>query len=85
MSRMDILATREYDAGGQTKTAYTRIGTAFQTRNGGWSLIFDALPVNGKALLMEPKPRDEQPRAARSSQSGGHVPSTDEPIDDVPF
>ena len=43
--RMDVLATREYEANGEKKTAYTRIGVAFATSNGGWSIKLECTPV----------------------------------------
>jgi len=62
--RMDILATRSYAKDGETKTAFTRIGVAFATKNGGWSLVFEALPIASlsdkgtietRALMMPPR------------------------------
>ena len=62
--RMDILATRSYVKDGETKTAFTKIGVAFATKNGGWSLVFEALPIASlsdkgtietRALMMPPK------------------------------
>lgn len=76
--RMDILATRSYTTrDGEVKTAFTRIGTAWATRNGGWQLVFDALPlaamndkgaVETRALMMPPK-----------EQAGGRA-DTDSPF-----
>lgn len=44
--RYDLLVVREDDKG---KAWWTRIGTAFENRNGdGFQLLFDALPVVGK-------------------------------------
>ncbi len=51
----NIVTPVEYGAGEQKKTRWVRIGAAFPKENGGWSLLFDALPVNGKALVMEPR------------------------------
>jgi hypothetical protein len=63
-NRMDALMAREYESGGEKKSAFTKIGAAFETRNGGWSIILDAIPapVDGqyKILLMVPKPREGQ-------------------------
>ena len=39
-NRMDIVTPR---AGSDGKTYFTKIGVAFETRNGGWSLSFEAL------------------------------------------
>lgn len=67
--RMDLLSARPYtDKNGEARTAFTRIGTAWQTTK-GWSLTFDALPLpsmNDKGVvetrvLMMP-PREPQQR-----------------------
>lgn len=80
--RLDAVAARDYTTrDGEAKTAFTRIGTAWATRNGGWRVVLEALPVarltdKGQVetsfLLMPPK----------SSGSGGGAPAAD---DDVPF
>lgn len=50
------------------KTFFQRIGTAFATKNGGWSISLNALPlpslndkgqVETRILLMVPKDKDE--------------------------
>lgn len=87
-NRLEAFATRPYkDRDGNEKTAYTRIGTAFETRN-GWAIRLDALPLPSMGerglettiLLMPPK-EDSQPR-----QQGRSAPQFDSPGDDsVPF
>lgn len=72
--RMNIIVPRSYvTSSGEAKTSFTRIGVAFQTKN-GWSLIFEALPVPSlndkgqletKALLMPPL----EPDGARQAKS----------------
>lgn len=66
--RWDALSTRSYiDRNGETKTAFTRIGTMFANSKGGFSLSLDALPtpslsdkgaIETRILLVVPKPRD---------------------------
>lgn len=51
------------------KDFWLRVGTAFENRDGSWSLVLDALPVNGKLIVRDERPRDEA--------SGG--PQRDEP------
>ena len=67
-NRLDALTAREYtDRDGNRKSAFTRIGTAFEMNNGGWSIVLDALPVPSmgergletKILLMQPKPKPQ--------------------------
>lgn len=89
--RLDALMARDYESGGETKTAFTRIGAAFETKAGGWSVILEAMPapVEGqyKILLMVPKPKDGQ-RQAPANQSkaasgdGGFSRDLD---DEIPF
>lgn len=62
-NRLDALLARDYEAGGEKKTAFTKIGAAFETKSGGWSVVLDAMPapVDGqfKILLMKPKPKEQ--------------------------
>jgi hypothetical protein len=41
------------------KSYYTRIGAAWPTANGGYSIRLNALPVDGKLVLFPPKENDE--------------------------
>lgn len=83
--RMDLLVARQYTRNGETKTAFTRVGTAWQNTK-GYSLVFEALPlptINDKGVLetrvlMMP-PRDN---------GGTAKPASDAPAsgdDDVPW
>lgn len=48
------------------KDYWLRIGTAFENRDGSWSIVLDALPTNNKLIVREP--REEQPqREGRAS------------------
>ena len=87
-NRMDILCPRK-DRDGNTR--FTKIGVAFETKAGGWSLLFEALPLptigdNGalecRAVMMVP--RDNAGAAPqRGQQQRGRV---DDDLDDsVPF
>ena len=50
--RMDAFTVREYEAGGEKRRDWTRIGVAFPHKDGkGYSLILQALPVDGKVEL----------------------------------
>jgi hypothetical protein len=59
--RRDILAVNERG----DKKFYTRIGTCFTNDDGSESLLFDALPINGKAYVTDPK------RKENDGQGGG--------------
>lgn len=78
MARMDIVTPR---AGSDGKTYFTKIGSAWETKSGGWSLSFDALPIAGmndkgqletRALLMVPRERDGA-APQRGQQQRGRV------------
>lgn len=83
-NRLDALQAREYDAGGTKKTAFTKIGAAFEMKGGGWSVVLDAMPapVDGqfKVLLMKPKPKEDKP-AQQSASAGGFSRDLDDDID----
>lgn len=70
MKRYDIITGREDKNG---KTHWTKIGAAFERDNGGFSLTFDALPIadaNGcRAMMVEPKPRDDVSRRDPARQA----------------
>lgn len=95
--RLDALVGRKYkDRDGNEKTQWTKIGAAWPTQNGGWSITLDALPLPSmgdrgletRIVLMVPKERDDQapapPRGKQQSyaeQSGG----ARELDDEIPF
>lgn len=90
VERLDVLLTREYQAGNETKTAFTKVGVAFATKNGGWSVQMEAMPapVEGlfKFVLFPVKARDDNGGGQRQ-QSGGfrsQPPASDDP-DNIPF
>lgn len=75
--RLDALVARKYtDRDGNEKTQWTKIGAAFPTQAGGYSVTLEALPLptmgdrglETRILLMVPKPRDDQRSQSGSSQ-----------------
>lgn len=91
---MDLLSTRSYTTrDGETKNAFTKIGVAFATKNGGWSLTFEALPLpslNDKGqietrVLMMPPRQDSDSPPARQQNRQAQAPSFNPPDDDIPF
>lgn len=42
------------------KDFWLRIGTAFENRDGSWSIVLDALPTSGKLIVREPREREEE-------------------------
>lgn len=81
MKRFDLLSPRK---GKDGKTRWIKIGAAFPRDKGGYSLVFDALPLpdtEGRVqlLMAEPLERDEAPRE-RS------IPAMQPGLDDeIPF
>lgn len=56
----NVLHVREYEAGGEKKTVYTRIGVAFEITGGFAVQIDEGLALTGKAVIL---PRKEQGEA----------------------
>ena len=87
MTRYDLISPRESKSG---KTHWLKVGAAFPRDNGGFSLVFDALPLPDKEgqvrlLMVEPKPRDDNRQGGAGGYSApptGGVPDMD---DEVPF
>jgi hypothetical protein len=70
MTRYDLLSPRKSK---DDKTRWHKIGAAFPRDKGGFSLVFDSLPLpdaDGRVSLMmwEAKPRDE----GQGSSAGGY-------------
>ena len=75
--RLDAMVVREKDG----KSYWTKVGAAFPSRNGGWLVRLDALPVNGELHLMVPRaPREEAPKPAAAPD-----PYAVDPTDEPPF
>jgi hypothetical protein len=82
MVRYDLISPRERKDG---KTFWVKVGSAFERDQGGFSLVFDALPLpdkegNVRLLMTEPKPREDARPAERQTWSasqgldGGDIP-----------
>lgn len=82
-NRLDAVVAREYERNGETKTSFKNIGVAFETRNGGWQVLLEAMPapVDGqfKILLMPPRDRDAAPRGGAPVNPGAALD------DEIPF
>jgi hypothetical protein len=74
MKRWDVLTGRTDEKSG--KTYWTKCGTAFEGDK-GISIVFDALPVNGRCALFEPRPKADHGDEPR--RGGGRNDS------DIPF
>jgi len=96
MSRLDAMIATDYvTSNGDSKTRWTKIGTAWPAKQGaGYSIVLDALPLpsmsrDGKLecriLLREPLPaRDDAPRTERAQSSPRRAP-VDDDLDQIPF
>lgn len=78
--RMDIVSLRP---GKDGKNYFKNIGSAWPTKNGGWSLTFDALPcavlndkgvVETRALIMPPRDPGLSSRVPASVMDGDDIP-----------
>ena len=82
--RLDALMVRESNG----KSYFNKIGAAFPTKTGGYSVILDAMPasVDGqfKILLMVPKERDDQPQRTPQASPRQNV-RNDLDSDHIPF
>jgi hypothetical protein len=81
MTHFDLVSPRK---GRDDKTRWHKVGAAFPRDKGGFSLVFDSLPLpdaEGKVTLMmwEAKPREE-----RGGQSGGYQPQGAAPAGGAP-
>lgn len=82
--RYDILTVREYtDRDGNKRSSWTRIGSMWPMKNGGFSATFDALPLPSmgergletRVVMKVPEPKGDaprsQPRDSYAKASGG--------------
>lgn len=89
MTRYDILSPRKDR---NDKTRWHKVGAAFPRDKGGFSLVFDSLPLpdnEGRVSLMmwEAKPREGQQdnRNQDSGYGAGGRPGSDDYDSDIPF
>ncbi|MDB6454743.1 hypothetical protein [Falsirhodobacter sp. 20TX0035] len=93
MQRFDLISPRPRKDG---KTNWVKIGAAFPRDKGGFSLVFDALPLpdaEGRVtvLMTEPKPREDdrgqqEPRGGNGYGAGGRPSGRSNDFDDeIPF
>jgi hypothetical protein len=86
-NRMEVWAVSPRGEG--KKDWWTRAGTAFQNKDGSWSLMLDVLPTNGKLIMREEQPREERrdpppPRRPARGAASAHDDYRGAD-DDVPF
>ena len=44
--------------GGESRSKWTKVGVAFENRDGSWSLELAAMPVSGRLQMRDPKAKD---------------------------
>jgi len=83
MTRYNLSTPRESKDG---KTYWTKIGSAWPTKDGqGFSIVLDALPLNGKLLMSLPKDKSEYDQTPHNeAKANGYQPQLI-PDDDIPF
>lgn len=62
-----MVEDRPTSDGQATRSYWTKIGDAFENRDGSWSLEFAAIPVSGKALMCGPMSPEEQVKKNREA------------------
>lgn len=90
VERYDVISAVKSRDG--SKSYWTKIGVAFPSRNGGFSVFLDYLPTSRNEegriqfLLAEPKPRDEAPQRGGKRSATRSDLTLDDPMDDeIPF
>jgi hypothetical protein len=67
-----LIAYTVRDRGKNQKSIWTRIGAAWPHDKGaGLNIQLEALPLDGRLVLLEPKPDDAHPAAAETGMAGG--------------
>jgi hypothetical protein len=57
---------------GEGKSYWTRIGVAFENRDGSYNLKLDALPVNGQLQMREYEPKEKEDQRVAGRNAGGN-------------
>jgi hypothetical protein len=87
MNRYDLISPRE---GRDGKTRWFKVGAAFPRDAGGFSLVFDALPLpdkdgNVRLLMSEAKPRDDRDSYGGAPAGGAPRGGARDMDDEIPF
>lgn len=68
-ARKELWMVEDRGEGNDAKSFWTRVGVAFENRDGSWSLIFAAYPVNGRVQMRDPSPREDGDDARRAPEA----------------
>lgn len=71
-ARKELWMVEDRGEGNDAKSFWTRIGVAFENRDGSYSLILAAIPVNGRIQMRDPLPprEDGDDRPPAKDQGG---------------
>ena len=58
-ARKELWMVEDRGEGNDAKSFWTRIGVAFENKDGSYSLILAAFPVNGRIQMRDPLPPRE--------------------------
>lgn len=59
-NRFDAYSVREYEANGEKKSDWTKVGVAFPHSDGkGINVVLHALPVSGQVVLRIHEPKED--------------------------
>jgi len=57
--RFDAYSVREFEANGEKKTDWTKVGVAFPHSDGkGFNVLLQAMPVSGQVVLRVHEPKE---------------------------
>lgn len=65
MKQLWMVEDRPATANREAKSFWTKVGVAFENRDGSWTLELAAVPVNGRLQMRDPAPKDEGARAVQ--------------------
>lgn len=65
MKHLWMVEDRPASATREARSFWTKVGVAFENRDGSWTLELAAVPVSGRLQMRDPAPRDEGLRAVQ--------------------
>lgn len=80
--RYDLISPRPRKDG---KTFWLKVGAAFERDKGGFSLVFDALPLpdaEGRVTVLMTEPKEQDRPRGEAQRGGGPMGDID---DEIPF
>jgi hypothetical protein len=83
--RKAVYTVRERKEG--AKPFWCRIGTCFTNKDGSFSIVLDALPIDGRLVVREEQQREDRddPPPRRPARAASPAPDFQGGSDDIPF